>query len=41
VRDSYLAIAQENPDRVVVIDGTAAIDEVHRAVLERVSQALD
>jgi dTMP kinase len=41
VRDSYLAIAQENPDRVVVINGTAAIDEVHRAVLERVSQALD
>ena len=41
VRDSYLDIAQENPDRVVVIDGTAAIDEVHRAVLERVSQALD
>lgn len=41
VRDSYLAIAQENPDRVVVIDGTAAIGEVHRAVLERVSQALD
>ena len=41
VRDSYLAIAQENPDRVVVIDGTAAIDEVHRAVLQRVSQALD
>lgn len=41
VRDSYLAIAQENPDRVVVIDGTAAIDEVHRAVLERVSRALD
>ncbi|MDA7566046.1 dTMP kinase [Pontimonas sp.] len=41
VRDSYLAIAQENPERVVVIDGTAAIDEVHRAVLERVSQALD
>ena len=41
VRDSYLAIAQENPDRVVVIDGTAAIDEVHRAVLARVSQALD
>ena len=41
VRDSYLAIAQENPERVAVIDGTAAIDEVHRAVLERVSQALD
>jgi dTMP kinase len=41
VRDSYLTIAQENPDRVIVIDGTAAIDEVHRAVLERVSQALD
>ena len=41
VRDSYLAIAKENPERVVVIDGTAAIDEVHSAVLERVSQALD
>ena len=41
VRESYLAIAREDPERVAVIDGTASVDDVHQAVLQKVSQALD
>ena len=41
VRESYLTIAREDPERVAVIDGTASVDDVHQAVLQKVSQALD
>ena len=41
VRESYLAIAKEEPQRVAVIDGTAGVDDVHHAVVQKVSQALD
>lgn len=41
VRSGYLAIAQEFPDRVVVLDATASIEAVHQLIVQRVSTLLD
>lgn len=38
VRGHFLALAESSPDRYLVVDGTAAPDEVARLVWERVTQ---
>jgi dTMP kinase len=37
VRESYLARASDDPERVVVIDGTAAIEDIHQIITQKVS----
>lgn len=41
VRASYLAIAQEFPERVVVLDGTQSVDTIHQQIVHKVSALLD
>ncbi len=41
VRSGYLAMAQEFPDRVVVLDATKSIDSVHQLIVQKVSSLLD
>ncbi len=41
VRAGYLAIAQEFPDRVVVLDAAESIDSVHQLIVQKVSSLLD
>jgi len=41
VRASYLAIAQEFPDRIVVLDGTQEVDVIHADIVQRVAALLD
>jgi len=38
VRDSYLHRAREHADRIVVIDGTASVDQIHHEIVQRVQQ---
>ncbi len=40
LREAFLDIAQREPDRIVVIDATAPVDEVHDAVLSAVRTRL-
>ena len=40
VRESFLAIAAEQPERETVIDGTRSIGDIHAVVTQRVSAAL-
>ena len=40
VRDGFLALAAEDPDRWVVVDGTAGADDVARAVLDATTARL-
>jgi len=40
VRDGYLAIAKKEPQRVVVIDATGTIDQIHAAIIERLREVL-
>jgi len=40
IRSGFLAIADTHPDRRCVVDATAGIDEVHRAILEAVETRL-
>lgn len=40
VRDGYLAIAKENPHRVVMVDASGTTDEVHRRICEIVAGKL-
>ena len=35
IRAHYLAMAQGNPQRYVVVDGTLSPDEIHARVVER------
>jgi dTMP kinase len=37
VRQSYLELAQAEPQRFLVIDGTASVEEIHQAITHRVS----
>jgi dTMP kinase len=41
VRASYLAIAKEFPERVVVLDGTQPVDTIHQQIVQKVSALLD
>ena len=41
VRESYLAIAKEFPQRVVVLDGTQPIETIHQLIVQKVSALLD
>ncbi|MGP9538515.1 dTMP kinase [Brachybacterium sp. AOP43-C2-M15] len=41
VRQEFLDLADADPDRFAVIDGTLAIEEVHARVLEAVAEVLD
>ena len=38
VREGYLAIAKENPERVKLFDGTESIENLHKKVLDVVQQ---
>lgn len=38
VREGYLAIAKENPERVKLFDGTESIENLHKKVLDAVRQ---
>jgi dTMP kinase len=40
VRESYLALAAEEPHRFLVIDGESTIEEIHRAIVDKVSDLL-
>jgi dTMP kinase len=40
VRDGFLSVARDNPARCVVVDATADVPSVHRAVLSAVAQRL-
>ena len=34
IRDGYMDIARDNPDRCVVIDGTNGIEQISKNILE-------
>jgi dTMP kinase len=40
VRESYLALAAEEPERFLVIDGESSIEEIHQAIVAKVSDLL-
>ncbi|MEL0149282.1 MAG: dTMP kinase [Pontimonas sp.] len=40
VRESYLALATEEPERFLVIDGESSIEEIHQAIVAKVSDLL-
>jgi len=40
VRESYLALAAEEPHRFLVVDGESSIEEIHRAIVDKVSDLL-
>ena len=40
VRESYLALAAEEPHRFLVIDGESTIEEIHQAIVDKVSDLL-
>jgi thymidylate kinase len=40
VSDAYLHIAEEHPERVVVIDGTQTPEKVHEAVMHALRNVL-
>ncbi len=40
VRQGFLSLASRNPARIVVVDGSRAIAEVHAEIMERVRDAL-
>lgn len=40
VRDGYLKIAQNEPDRVKVLDASKSIDEIHRDVIKLINSLL-
>ncbi|MGA0848021.1 MAG: dTMP kinase [Pontimonas sp.] len=40
VRESYLALAAEEPHRFLVIDGESSIEEIHQAIVDKVSDLL-
>lgn len=37
VRDGFLEIAKNNQERIVVIDGNQTVDQIHQAILRRLS----
>jgi dTMP kinase len=37
VRESYLALATAEPDRFLVLEGTASVESIHEAITKRVS----
>jgi dTMP kinase len=41
VRESYLALATAEPDRFLVLDGTASVESIHEAITRRVSDLVD
>ena len=41
VRDGYLSLAKKEPKRIVVIDGTMSIDNVHSTILDNISKHLN
>jgi len=41
VRASYLCLAQEFPDRIVILDGTQEVDAIHSEIVQRVAALLD
>lgn len=40
VRDSYVALAQAEPERFIVVDGTASVESIHQVIATRVSDLL-
>ena len=40
VRESYLALAAEEPHRFLVIDGESSIEEIHQAIVDKESDLL-
>jgi dTMP kinase len=40
VRESYLALAEAEPDRFLVIDGTGSVESIHQAITTRVSDVV-
>ena len=40
VRESYVALAAEEPHRFLVIDGESSIEEIHQAIVDKVSDLL-
>ena len=40
VRESYLALAAEEPHRFLVIDGESSIEEIHQAIVDKVTDLL-
>jgi len=41
LRQAFLAIAAENPDRCEVVDASGSIDEIHQAIRQTVAKRLD
>ena len=41
VRESYLALAEAEPDRFLVLDGTGSVESIHEAITTRVSDVVD
>lgn len=40
VREAYRRLAEEEPDRIVIIDGQLSADEIHQQVIDRVGKLL-
>jgi dTMP kinase len=38
VREGYLVLAKEHPERIVVLDGKRSIEEIHRDVVREVER---
>ena len=41
VREGYLQIAHDNPERVVVLDANKTIDELHESIKKIISNKLN
>jgi dTMP kinase len=38
VRQEFLQLADQDPERYLVVDGTQSIDEIHEAIIKRVAE---
>lgn len=38
MREGYLVLAKEHPERIVVLDGKRSIEEIHRDVVREVER---
>jgi len=41
VRAGYLELAEKEPERVIVIDGTKSIKEIHQDIMKNMKQRYD
>lgn len=38
MRKGYLLLAEEHPERIVILDGNRTVEEIHRMVVEEIER---